>query len=648
MNEIQSIVKTYILIVKTLHGDPGDNLSVIIKGTDGQTEKLALGKSQSHQKTFKDNQTDLFLLASNINNIGKIFQIEFYPDIKFKEWKHNNIFIIDGIHVYHDLISIYSLVPSTNSPSIVNVTEPYIESQESIYYAFIKTGNDSCSKGCYPKLSLFGNNQQHTEIDMKSSYRMHSLSINNNNALEKHQFDIFQWQDHNIGTIERMHLQLYSENKQSKCQWPIDWMFVIHHKYSFTGRIMLNRIIKINRFISIDFEQKPLSITGEHGDSFDIQKKYNDNITSLSFLNKQSNATSDDIGRYYVIIRNIDGTTGDVYINFHSDDLTSSGEQHLSKSENYPDHPFTSKHTDLFHIKALEIGHIHSVSIRLDETTKEHSLTLDLLYIIHNSIVYEFDLKYIILNKEQSNKEFIPRSHPILSDGKASYYIATHTADKMLSGTNASFQIVVKGANGIFGPIELKESLTNDNDPFEKECVDLFRIEDIDIGDPLSVSITLEPKGLLPSLFSGAKCERIMFIKNGEYNSLWQLVGDLKSKEAKIISLPIHQQPTIKKTPQISNILPEPVYSKTHDEPSLLNTTNEIYSSKIKPLINNIQKSVSIDNLKMAEIEDHQKRHTFAPSLYQAQQNYRELRRLLKKMNGPIQKETKTRPERLS
>ncbi|CAF3611650.1 unnamed protein product [Adineta steineri] len=648
MNEIQSIVKTYILIVKTLHGDPGDNVTVIIKGTDGQTEKLALGKSQSHQKTFRDNQTDLFLLVSNIINIGKISQIEFYPNIKFKEWKYNNIFIMDGIHVYRDLISIYSLVPSTNSPSIVNVSEPYIESQESIYYAFIKTGNDSCSKGCYPKLSLFGNNQQHTEIDMKSSYRMHSLSINNNNALEKHQFDIFQWQDHNIGTIERMHLQLYSENKQSKCQWPIDWMFVIHHKYSFTGRIMLNRIIKINRFISIDFEQKPLSITGEHGDSFDIQKKYDDNITSLNFLNKQSNATSDDIGRYYVIIRNLDGTTGDVYINFHGDDLTSSGEQHLSKSENYPDHPFISKHTDLFHIKALEIGHIHSVSIRLDETTKEHSLTLDLLYIIHNSIVYEFDLKYIILNKEQSNKEFIPRSHPILSDGKASYYIATHTADKMLSGTNASFQIVVKGTNGIFGPIELKESLTNDNDPFEKECVDLFHIEDIDIGDPLSVSITLESKGLLPSLFSGAKCERIMFIKNGEYNSLWQLVGDLKSKEAKTISLPIHQQQTIKKTPQISNIPPEPVYFKTHDEPSVLNTTNEIYSSEIKPLINNIQKSVSIDNLKMAEIEDHQKRHTFAPSLYQAQQNYRELRRLLKKMNGPIQKETKTRPEKLS
>ena len=43
--------------------------------------------------------------------------------------------------------------------------------------------------------------------------------------------------------------------------------------------------------------------------------------------------------------------------------------------------------------------------------------------------------------------------------------------------------------------MELKESLTNGNNPFEKECIDLFHFEDNDIGDPLSITITLEPKG---------------------------------------------------------------------------------------------------------------------------------------------------------
>lgn len=46
MNENQSILKSYLLILKTLHGDPGENLSVIIKGDKGQTERISVGKSQ--------------------------------------------------------------------------------------------------------------------------------------------------------------------------------------------------------------------------------------------------------------------------------------------------------------------------------------------------------------------------------------------------------------------------------------------------------------------------------------------------------------------------------------------------------------------------------------------------------------------------
>ncbi|CAF0798269.1 unnamed protein product [Rotaria sordida] len=640
MNGTQSIIKNYLLILKTLHGDPGENITVIIKGNSGQTEKISLGKSQSYHKAFKHNQTDLFLLLSNID-VSKIFQVEFCANTnsKFKQWRFNNIFIIDGTHIYRGVTSEHSLLLSTDISTMVNVTEPLIGSQESFYCAFIKTGNDSCSKGCYPTLSLFGNNQQHTDINMKSSYRMHSSSTNNNIALEKYQFDIFQWQDYNIGNIERIRLQLYSENKESKCQWPIEWMFIIHNGYSFTGRIVLNRIIKTDRFIDIGLEQKILSIPNEYGDSSRCQKKYDDNIFLSNILNKQSNAISDDIGRYYVIIRNIDGTNGNVYINFHGDLLSSSGEQHLIKCENYPDHPFDSKHTDLYHIKASEVGHIHSVSVRLDQTNKDHSLTLDCLYVIHNAIVHEFDVKYNILNKEQPKKKYISLTHPPLPIGKVCYYIATHTTDKILSRTNANFKVVVTGTKGIFGPMEFRESLTNGNNPFEKECIDLFHIEDDDIGDPISVTITLEPNG------------KIMVIKNGEYNSLWQLVGDLKSKESKTISLPIQQQKSTKN--QIISV--EDLHLKNVDEITPLYTIEQINSLETKtqqhietkPIINNIQTSLLSDyhhdNLILTEIEDHQKRHIFASSLYQAQQNYRELRRLLRKMNGSIQKEKKTR-----
>lgn len=61
------------------------------------------------------------------------------------------------------------------------------------------------------------------------------------------------------------------------------FMFVV-------GRIVLNRAIKIGRFIDIDLEQKLLPNPSEHGDSFNNQKNVNDQIHPSTILNKQSNA----------------------------------------------------------------------------------------------------------------------------------------------------------------------------------------------------------------------------------------------------------------------------------------------------------------------------------------------------------------------
>jgi hypothetical protein len=53
------------------------------------------------------------------------------------------------------------------------------------------------------------------------------------------------------------------------------------------GRIMLNRIIKLDRYIDIDLEQKFLPNTGEYGDSSGMKKTFDNH---LSILNQQSNA----------------------------------------------------------------------------------------------------------------------------------------------------------------------------------------------------------------------------------------------------------------------------------------------------------------------------------------------------------------------
>ena len=160
-----------------------------------------------------------------------------------------------------------------------------------MYYALIKTGSDTCSKGSYPTLSLFGERELNTAMNLRASGRTSSSSsMNNSNALERNQFDIFRWQHANIGHIQRMQLNLHSDQKQSsKCQWAVQWIYVVHRGYSSSGRIMLNRLVKPNRSIDVDFEGKPnralcLPSNNEQGDF--------PHVTTSPFrlLNQQFNA----------------------------------------------------------------------------------------------------------------------------------------------------------------------------------------------------------------------------------------------------------------------------------------------------------------------------------------------------------------------
>lgn len=116
MNENQTMMKNYILIVRTVHGEPDHNITVCLRGSEGQTEQIPLGKSQvekqnrinirhliyfqSYKKAFRNHQSDLFLLVSHID-IGEIYQVEFHvsAQAKSKEWKYNHVLIIDGENI---------------------------------------------------------------------------------------------------------------------------------------------------------------------------------------------------------------------------------------------------------------------------------------------------------------------------------------------------------------------------------------------------------------------------------------------------------------------------------------------------------------------------------------------------------------------
>jgi len=73
-----------------------------------------------------------------------------------------------------------------------------------------------------------------------------------------------------------------------------------------------------------------------------------------------------------------------------------------------------------------------------------------------------------------------------------------------------------------------------------------------------------------------------MLVKNGQYNSLWQIVGDLKFKEPKNISLPIHPRQSIKDSTQSPIIPVEPLHLKPTNDINPLNTIDQIHSPTIK------------------------------------------------------------------
>lgn len=151
---------------------------------------------------------------------------------------------------------------------------------------------------------------------------------------------------------------------------------------------------------------------------------------------------------------------------------------------------------------------------------------------------------------------------------------------------------------------------------------------------------------------------RIMLVKDGEYNSLWQLVGDLKSRETKLIALPPRPRQSIKETTHqypsptaepLRSHVPQQMTTATHKEqyhpPAYLDQTVSTHTKSSMASETRAWMSANDptptgdhrrDGSSMSAIEEHQKRHTFAPNLLQAQQNYRELRRLLRKMNGPV------------
>ncbi|CAF0894728.1 unnamed protein product [Didymodactylos carnosus] len=524
----------YIVVVKTLdvNGDVEHHVDTIIKGTNGHTERLPLISSQSHKTSFKDNQTDLYSLQSSVD-VGKLLSMEFHPksDANFKEWKYNNVMIIKGTRVYRDITPQHSLTSS--NVSVSDLAEILVEPHQSLYYAFIKSGNFECPKGCYPMLSLFGLNQQSNE-DVKTSLRMDSPSLNNVHALQTHQFDCFQWTDKNIGKLHNMRLQLFSENKGDKCKWPVEWIIVLHNGHYSTG--------------TLTYDQSSLPTVGEkyhHVTKHSILQQGSSSpiVRPTSPAIQQSNALVDPSTKYYVIIKTANsllggtGTNTDVYIEFHGQ--MDSGEKLLNVSETNLTDPFERGQTDLFHVKAPDVGQIEKISLRIGGDNRKDAWTVESVVIIHNNNVTLFLKRNVELDKKKPKITLTPAKSSSdvpfgeqLSIGKSRYYAVVHTVDNNDSGTNNTITLEVKGTHGIIGPIDLARSLLQ-KDPFERNQIDIFQIDEKDIGEPISADLTLQEGG---THLSKWHCDKFQFIKINEFMSDWKSVETIYPTDTRTIS----------------------------------------------------------------------------------------------------------------
>lgn len=72
----------------------------------------------------------------------------------------------------------------------------------------------------------------------------------------------------------------------SRDESPVEEFFIS----LLSGRIMLNRTMKIDRYLDIDLEPKSLPIAAEHGDALSMEKPFHNQLSPSYDLYKQSNA----------------------------------------------------------------------------------------------------------------------------------------------------------------------------------------------------------------------------------------------------------------------------------------------------------------------------------------------------------------------
>ncbi|XP_017651795.1 lipoxygenase homology domain-containing protein 1 [Nannospalax galili] len=221
------------------------------------------------------------------------------------------------------------------------------------------------------------------------------------------------------------------------------------------------------------------------------------------------------------------GTDANVYLTIYGEEYGDTGERPLKKSDK--SNKFEQGQTDTFTIYAIDLGPLAKIRIRHDNTGNRPGWFLDRIDItdMNNEITYYFPCQRWLAVEEddgQLSRELLPvdKSYVFPSedaeggghggnnpldnlaleqkDKSTTFSVTIKTGDKKNAGTDANVFITLFGTQDDNGMTLLKSSKTN-SDKFERDSIEIFTVETLDLGDLWKVRIGHDNTGKAPGWF---------------------------------------------------------------------------------------------------------------------------------------------------
>ncbi|KAM6219878.1 lipoxygenase homology domain-containing protein 1 isoform 3-T3 [Rhynchocyon petersi] len=222
------------------------------------------------------------------------------------------------------------------------------------------------------------------------------------------------------------------------------------------------------------------------------------------------------------------GTTSQVFIQIYGEEGKTEVLFLSSRSKIFERASKDIFQTDTFTVPAMDLGPLTKIRIRHDNSGNRPGWFLDRIDItdMNNEITYYFPCQRWLAVEEddgQLSRELLPvdesyvlppeneeggggDSNPLdnlaleQKDKSTTFSVTVKTGDKKNAGTDANVFITLFGTKDNTGMTLLKSSKTN-SDKFERDSIEIFTVETLDLGDLWKVRIGHDNTGKAPGWF---------------------------------------------------------------------------------------------------------------------------------------------------